>query len=233
MSELLNRFAPNFTLPAVSGARLSLSDFRGQIIVLTFWSAGSAWSRRADVLLVYRMPTWEPKGVRIVGVASNFSETDTEILHEAERRGVRYPVLLDMDQSVANTYRAQTTPHFFIIDRRGVVRYTGALDDASMQKPRPKVLYVDLAVNALLENKTPDPALTLPYGNEIARMGVKEPPPKPPAGESAKAPKTPPSTSQTPAPPGASNPSTQPKPAASQPRTRPPDSKEFFGDGST
>lgn len=169
MSELLNRRAPDFSLPAANGPHLSLTDLRSQIVVLHFWSAGCAWSRRADVLLVYRSLKWTPLKVSIVGIASHFAETEEEILHEIERRGVRYPVLFDLDQSVANAYRAQVTPQFFVLDRRGTVRYTGALDDATFEQPKPKVLYVDRAVNALLANQTPQPEATPPYGCPLTR----------------------------------------------------------------
>jgi peroxiredoxin len=174
VSELINRFAPDFSLPAVNGGRVGLSDFRGSFVVLTFWSAECPWSRRADVLLVYRSLAWSPRCVQIVGVASNITETENEIAHEVEKRGVRYPVLLDLDQGVANSYKAQTTPHFFVMDKRGIVRYTGALDDASFKQPRPKILHLDRAVAALLDNRTPDPAVTLPYGCSIVRQTPAE-----------------------------------------------------------
>ena len=75
----LNRLAPDFTLSSVDGGRMSLSDWRGFIVVLNFWSAECAWSRRADVLLAYRQLTWEAKGVRIMGLACNANESETEI----------------------------------------------------------------------------------------------------------------------------------------------------------
>ena len=53
----LNRLAPDFTLSVVDGSRMSLSDWRGFIVVINFWSAECPWSRRADVLLVYRQLT--------------------------------------------------------------------------------------------------------------------------------------------------------------------------------
>ncbi len=172
MSDLLNRFAPDFTLPPLTGGRFSLSEQRGNIVVLTFWSAECPWSRRADVLLVYRMPIWSAKGVRIVGVASNAGESENEILLEAENRGVKYPVVLDPEHRVADLYRAETTPQFFILDRKGVVRYAGALDDATFKRPRPKVIYVDRAVTAMLENHLPEPPATLPFGSSLVRYAA-------------------------------------------------------------
>jgi len=102
----LNRLAPDFTLPAVADGRLSLSDMRGFIVVINFWSAECTWSRRADVLLVYRALTWEARGVRIVGIASCSNESESEIRFEMQARHLRYPVALDFDQRVAELYRA-------------------------------------------------------------------------------------------------------------------------------
>jgi len=154
-------------LPGVGGGRFALSDWRGQIIVLNFWSAECPWSRRADVALVYRQLAWDPKGVRIVGIASNANETETQLRAEAEARHVKYPILLDGDRSVANLYQAKTTPHFFVIDRQSYVRYSGALDDVTRKGQKPSTLYLDEAVQALLANRPPNPLTTAPFGSPL------------------------------------------------------------------
>jgi peroxiredoxin len=178
MSHLLNRFAPDFMLPGVGGGRFALSDWRGQIIVLNFWSAECPWSRRADVALVYRQLSWDPKGVRIVGIASNANETDAQLRSEAQARHVKYPVLLDGDRTVANLYQAKTTPHFFVIDRQSYVRYSGALDDVTRKGQKPSTIYLDEAVQALLANRPPNPLTTAPFGSPIV-FNVLQPPPTP------------------------------------------------------
>lgn len=180
MTGLLNRLAPDFSLPALRGGRGSLSDFRGQITVINFWSAECPWSRHADVVLVYRRLTWEPKGVRVVGIVSNVNEPETEVLYEAENRGVHYPLLFDFEHKVADLYKAEATPHFFVLDRQGFVRYTGALDDATLEQRQPKIIYLDRAVSALLNNQTPNPAATVPYGCTIVRQIVSDGGPLPP-----------------------------------------------------
>jgi peroxiredoxin len=175
LKDMLNRFAPDFTLPIAGGGRFTLSDWRGNVVIVNFWSAECPWSRRADVMLVYRQLTWERKGVRIVGVASNVNEPENEIQFEAQNRKVKFPILRDPDHSVADLYNAETTPHFFIVDRQGTIRYMGALDDSTHQKRRPKVIYVDQAVSALLDNRLPDPAITPAYGCSIVREIIPEP----------------------------------------------------------
>jgi peroxiredoxin len=167
MSNILNRFAPDFFLPAVGGGRYSLADWRGQIIVLTFWSAECPWSRRADVALVYRQLSWEPKGVRIVGIASNTDEQEAQIRAEAQARHLKYPVLCDLDQNIATAYQAKTTPHFFVTDRQGYVRYCGALDDVTRKGQKPSTIYLDEAVAALLISHPPNPLTTAPFGSPL------------------------------------------------------------------
>lgn len=170
LSELLNRYAPDFSLPVLGGGRFNPAEYRGHILVLTFWSVECAWSRRADVVLVYRQLTWEKKGVKIVGIASNLNETETGIKHEMDIRQVKYPMLLDQRQQVADLYRATATPQFYIADKQGIIRYMGALDDASFSKPDAKVIFIDRAVNALLAGRPPEPAVTAPYGCNLVRQ---------------------------------------------------------------
>jgi peroxiredoxin len=167
MSHLLNRFAPDFLLPGVGGGRFALSDWRGQIIVLSFWSAECPWSRRADVALVYRQLSWDPKGVRIVGIASNANETETQLRAEVQARHLKYPVLIDANRNIATLYQAKTTPHFFVIDRQSYVRYSGALDDVTRKGQKPSTIYVDEAVQALLANRPPNPLTTAPFGSPL------------------------------------------------------------------
>lgn len=173
MNLWLNRLAPEFSLPALVGGRVSIGDLRGYVVVLNFWSADCAWSRRADVLLVYRQLTWEAKGVRIVGVACNVNETESQIRYEVENRHLRYPVALDYDARTADLYKAEVTPQFFVLDRQGLIRYIGALDDATDQARDARQFHLDRAVSALLANSTPDPAFTQPFGCSIVRQAAK------------------------------------------------------------
>jgi len=171
LADLLNHFAPDFSLPMLGGGRFNPADHRGKIVILNFWSAECPWSRRADVVLVYRQLTWARKGVVIAGIAANLNEPESEMRFEADVRHVQYPILLDHRQQVVELYKAETTPHFYVIDQQGMIRYIGALDDATFQKPEAKSIHLDRAVNALLEERAPDPALTAPYGCSIVKSG--------------------------------------------------------------
>ena len=43
--------APDFTLPDLDGAPHALSNYRGQVVIVNFWSAECPWAERADSLL--------------------------------------------------------------------------------------------------------------------------------------------------------------------------------------
>jgi peroxiredoxin len=172
-ADLLNKPAPDFFLPLIGGGgRLALSSQRGRVTVLHFWSAECPWSRRADLILVYRQAAWERKNVRILGVACNPNESENELKLEAQARHVTYPLVIDYSQDIALAYHVQYTPHFVVIDLRGVIRYIGAADDATASQRLPHHLYLDQAVEAIVRDNPPNPAYTSPYGSHLPRRGM-------------------------------------------------------------
>jgi peroxiredoxin len=154
--------APDFSLPDLNGKTHHLKDFRGKITVINFWSVECPWAKRADEEIFPMLETWGEEVV-LLSIASNANETREQLEEEAAARGV-LPILHDADQVVAKAYGAITTPHIFVIDREGVLRYQGGFDDRTFRQLEPTVNYLKMAVNALLAGETPTPAETPPYG---------------------------------------------------------------------
>jgi alkyl hydroperoxide reductase subunit AhpC len=172
-ADLINSPAPDFALPLVGGGgRLVLSDVRGQVTVLHFWSAECPWSRRADLIITYRRLAWERLNIRVVGVACSPSEPEGEIKNEMALRQIKYPVVADYAQDISNTYRVQSTPTFVVMDRRGVVRYIGAIDDATAGHRVPKIIYLDKALEAAAQGQAASPAVTPAYGSALVRRSL-------------------------------------------------------------
>jgi peroxiredoxin len=154
--------APAFSLPDMGGKLHTLDQYRGKIVVLNFWSAECPWAKRADELLTPMLAQWRD-GVQLLSVASNASEKAERLRQEAAARGIA-PLLHDADQKVARSYGALTTPHIFVIDAEGILRYQGAFDDANFRQPEPTRNYLFEAVEALLAGERPDPAKNPSYG---------------------------------------------------------------------
>ena len=90
------------------------------------------------------------------------------ITAEANERG--YSILLhDVNQQVADLYGAITTPHLFVIDVEGILRYQGAFDDVTFRQRTPTQNYLKMVVEALLQGKPPNPSQTPSYGCIIVR----------------------------------------------------------------
>lgn len=106
--------------------------------------------------------------VELITIASNRNEKAEEIKNVSEAR--RIPnVWLDANCQAANLFEAATTPHVFVIDRDGVLRYRGAVDDVKFRQKIPTRFYLDEAVESLLAGRLPEVQETPAYGCAIVR----------------------------------------------------------------
>ena len=167
MSLELNHPAPQFTLPDLDGRIHMLSDYRGRIVIVNFWSAECPHSERFDTDITTRLTEWGAD-VALLSIASNANEPEEMLAAAARQR--RLPVILrDADQSVADRYGAQTTPHVFVIDRKGILRYRGAVDDVTFRHREPTRFYLLEVVKALLAGSLPEVTEVQPFGCTIVR----------------------------------------------------------------
>ena len=103
-----------------------------------------------------------------LAIASNRNETLEDIKQVSETRHMP-TVLLDADCRIASLFEAVTTPHVFVIDRDGVLRYRGAVDDMRFRQKAPTRFFLDEAVEALLAGHTPEVQESPAYGCAIVR----------------------------------------------------------------
>ena len=166
----IGQLAPDFQLCDIGGNPHSLADLRGRIVVLNFWSAECEWCERVDHELIACLDTWQDE-VIVLWLASNTSESHDLIRQVAAERKLPI-VLVDPQQQVADMYGAQTTPHFFVLDSQGSLRYQGAWDDITFRQRVATRVYLREAVEALRQNITPEITETPPYGCSIVRFSA-------------------------------------------------------------
>ena len=163
----INRLAPDFELRGLDGRLHRLSGYRGRIVIVNFWSAECPHVVRTDASLRAAMRRWEEE-VAWFSVASNANESLAELENAARERGLP-TVLMDAKLEAADAYAAQITPEVFILDREGVVRYHGAVDDVSFCQRVATRSYVEEAVNALLAGALPAISEAPAFGCTIIR----------------------------------------------------------------
>ncbi len=117
--------APDFTLPSLGGASVSLSQFRGRIVILDFWASWCAPCRATMPSLHSLWREVASHGVELVGVSLD----RTAAAATAYLGANDFTDMLALwgsyaaAQAVATQYRVTGIPHTFIIDRAGVVRF--------------------------------------------------------------------------------------------------------------
>jgi peroxiredoxin len=83
-------------------------------------------------------------------------------------QGFSYPVLDDHAGTIGTAYGAKTTPHMFVIDRKGTVVYEGAIDDdAAGANETTARNYVAEALADVTAGKPVHVAETKPYGCSV------------------------------------------------------------------
>lgn len=78
-------------------------------------------------------------------------------------------LLIDSENLVADRYEALTTPHAYLIDREGILRYRGAVDNITFRRREATLFFLQDAVECLLQGRLPQLNETPAYGCTIVR----------------------------------------------------------------
>lgn len=117
--------APDFTAPTIDGDKITLSELRGQVVLIEFWESCSC---KKSVPYIYGLhKTYAPDGLVVIAVSTD-SQKDDAIRHlnkngysdltciwEPGGESTRVKLLFDVDW----------IPRAIVIDRTGIIRYNG------------------------------------------------------------------------------------------------------------
>jgi peroxiredoxin len=159
----------DFRLPDVNGNTHALSGYAGRIVVLAFWSfkcpVALAYTDRLQAL----QDKYAGRGVVVLAVASSANESPAEVKRNASNLGFKFPVLLDSDGDLADKVGATHTPEIFILDRGGVIRYQGAIDNNKRPGDGGRIAHAEEALDSMLAGRPVQTAETAPFGCTIRR----------------------------------------------------------------
>jgi cytochrome c biogenesis protein CcmG/thiol:disulfide interchange protein DsbE len=111
--------APGFTVNTLDGSSLSLSELRGQVTVVNFWSPECAPCEEEIPDLQAVWEEYRSKGVVFLGIS--FPELEAGVEDMIASLGVTYPNALDLVAPAQ--YRITGIPETFVIDPQGRVAY--------------------------------------------------------------------------------------------------------------
>ncbi len=113
------------------------------------------------------------KGVRFVAVDSNRQDTLPEIRTFASKYPLRFPLLKDYGNAIADQFQAERTPEVFVLDRAFVVRYQGRIDnqyEPGISRPKPTTHALRTAIDQLIAGQSVSVPRTRPEGCLIGRV---------------------------------------------------------------
>jgi peroxiredoxin len=143
-------------------------DLAGHITALVFVSSHCPVAVAYGPRLKQLVARFEPKGVRFLFLVPNGNETSAELREYSRRAQLTYPLYRDTDATIAAKLGVEATPEVRVLDRDGLVRYRGAIDDA--QNPaRVKVKGLEWALEDLLAGRTVSRPETKAFGCTIKR----------------------------------------------------------------
>lgn len=165
--------APDFTLPALDGSKVTLSSLKGKVVVLEWFNPGCPFvvsaheggplegmASELDGKVEWLAINSGAPGKQGHGVDTNKAAV--------EKWKMGHPVLLDEDGTVGKTYGATNTPQMVVIDASGKVTYWGALDNAPRGQHNGKhVAYTKNAIEATLAGQPAKPDRTQPWGCSV------------------------------------------------------------------
>ena len=104
-----------------------LADLRGYVALVEFWTFDCINCRNVLPAILQWYQTYAQRGLVIVGIHTPEFRHEREIknVQAAIRElGIPYPVALDNDFETWRAYHNRYWPAFYLVDKRGVIRYT-------------------------------------------------------------------------------------------------------------
>jgi peroxiredoxin len=164
--------APAFTLVnAVDGEKVAMKPDDGNVKVVVFTCNACPYAKAFEPRIIELANKFATQGVKLYAVNPNddaryHDETLANMKARAEEKNYRFPYLKDGDSSIARAYGARVTPHVFVVDGQGIVRYRGYVDDSAKPAERKTTGLAD-AVGALLNGREVATADTRAFGCSI------------------------------------------------------------------
>ena len=119
-TDLIGKKAIDFALNDLDGNKVELQSFRGKVVLLIFWDTRCRPAVTALPEIEELSKDFKDKGLVALGVDSENAQVAREFV---KNKGYSFATLIDEGKEVERKYEASTMPHFFIIDRKGKIKW--------------------------------------------------------------------------------------------------------------
>jgi peroxiredoxin len=126
--------APDFALTDIAGRKLSLSDYRGHVVLLDFWAVDCGGCVIEIPWYVEFDKKFRDLGLRLIGI-DMYGESPAYIRPYMQKSGMEYPVAVGNDD-IRKRFHAEELPKTMLVDRQGriAVSHVGIVDKAAFER---------------------------------------------------------------------------------------------------
>ncbi len=170
----VGRVIDEFSLKDYRGKSHTLASFGDhKILVIAFLGTECPLAKLYAPRLASLADKYSSRGVAFVGINANRQDSITEIAAYARIHQIKFPLLKDLGNRVADQLGAVRTPEMFVLDENRVVRYWGRIDDqyqVGIIRDKPTKHELANAIERLLDGQSPEVSETKAAGCFIGRV---------------------------------------------------------------
>lgn len=159
-----------FKLPDADGTQHTLNSLKGKngaviIFIATRCPVSNGYNERMEKLA----EDYQSKGINVIGINSNSTEPASEVKSHAAEKGLKFAILKDDGNKIADRFGANHTPEAYVIDASGKLVYHGRIDNSQNTA---NITSNDLrdALDAILAGKPIQKTTSVAFGCSIKRV---------------------------------------------------------------
>lgn len=113
--------APDFTLSTATGETYTLSDLKGQAVLVNMWATWCPPCRAEMPAMENMYQEYKDQGFVVLAVNNTFQDNPFEIAAFTAEYGLTFPILLDETGDTSRAYQVRSLPSSYFINRQGII----------------------------------------------------------------------------------------------------------------
>lgn len=127
--------APTLTLTDIHGTQHSLSDYRGQVVLVNLWATWCPPCQAELPNLQDYFNNHQNEGFTVIAI--EVGDPTSDVISFVQKHGLNFPIWLDPNYLAAHdAFKTMNLPSSYVMDRNGVIRleWAGAISEQNLEK---------------------------------------------------------------------------------------------------